>query len=120
MTSGRDSLSKAEAVTVTTIEAAVPALDEARSLLCGCQAMIRERRTPDFDAWIDTDPRSLLYSFANDLTRDRMAVAAALAEPWSNGQAEGQITRLKLVKRQIFGWVKLDLLEAQLTGVRRG
>ena len=117
MTSGRDSLSKAEAVTVTTIEAAVQALDEARSLLAGFQAMIRERRTHDLDTWIDTAARSLLASFANGLSRDRKAVAAALAEPWSNGQTEGQITRLKLVKRQMFGRAKLDLLEARLIGV---
>ncbi|MGE7157376.1 ISL3-like element ISMex26 family transposase [Methylorubrum rhodesianum] len=117
MTTGRDGLSKAEAVTVTTIEAAVPALDEARSLLAGCQAIIRERRTHDLDTWIDTAARSLLASFANGLSRDRKAVAAALAEPWSNGQTEGQITRLKLVKRQMFGRAKLDLLEARLIGV---
>ena len=40
-----------------------------------------------------------------------MAVAAALTQPWSNGQTEGQNTRLKLVKRQMFGRAKLDLLE---------
>lgn len=79
--------------------------------------MLRERRTPDLDAWIDTAARSLLASFANGLSRDRKAVAAALAEPWSNGQTEGQITRLKLVKRQMFGRAKLDLLEARLIGV---
>jgi transposase len=57
-----------------------------------CHRLIRERRTPDLDAWIDTAARGLLASFANGLSRDRAAVAAALAEPWSNGQTEGQIT----------------------------
>ena len=117
MTTGRDGLSKAEAVTVAPIEAAVPALDEARSLLSGFKTMIRERRPPDLDTWIDTAARGLLASFANGLSRDRAAVAAALAEPWSNGQTEGQITRLKLVKRQMYGRAKLDLLEARLIGV---
>lgn len=42
-------MSKSEAVTVATIEAAVPALDEARSLLFGFQAMVRERKPPDLD-----------------------------------------------------------------------
>ena len=59
MTTGQDSLSKAEAVTVVTIEAAVPALGDARSLLSGVQAMIRERRPPTLDAWIDTGTRVL-------------------------------------------------------------
>ncbi|MCP1545774.1 transposase [Methylorubrum extorquens] len=79
--------------------------------------MLRERRTPDLDAWIDTAARSLLASFANGLSRDRKAVAGALAEPWPNGQIEGQITRLKLVKRQMFGRAKLALLEARLIDV---
>jgi transposase len=38
------------------------------------------------------------------------AMASALAEPWSNGQTEGQITKLKLVKRQMNGRANLDLL----------
>jgi len=39
----------------------------------------------------------------NGLRADESAVAAALVEPWSNGQTEGQITKLKLVKRQMYG-----------------
>lgn len=116
MTTGRHGLREAEAVTVVTIEAAVPALGEARSLLSGFQAMIREQRPPDLNIWIDMATRGLLASFANGLSRDRVAVAAALTEPWSNGQTEGQITRLKLVKRQMYGRAKLDLLEARLIG----
>ncbi|SFJ38717.1 hypothetical protein SAMN02799642_04257 [Methylobacterium brachiatum] len=42
-----DSFTKAEAVMMATVEAAVPALDEARSILSGFHAMIRERRPPD-------------------------------------------------------------------------
>jgi len=39
---------------------------------------------------------------------------AAMTQPWSNGQTEGQITKLKLVKRQMYGRAKLDLLRARL------
>lgn len=42
------------------------------------------------------------------------AVRAAIASNWSNGQTEGQITKLKLVRRQMYGRAKLDLLEARL------
>jgi transposase len=59
---------------------------------------------------------SLIASFANGITRDRTAVGAAIGEPWSNGQTEGRITKLKLVKRQMYGRGKLDLLEAGLIG----
>jgi transposase len=48
------------------------------------------------------------------IRKDKAAVAAAIAEPWSNGQVEGQITKLKLVKRQMYGRAKLDLLEARI------
>ena len=116
MTSGRDGLSKAETVTVATIEAAVPALDEARSLLFGFQNIIRERKSPDLDTWIDTAAGGLLASFAKGLSRDRAAVAATLVEPWSNGQTEEQVTCLKRVKRQMYGRAKLDLLEVRLIG----
>lgn len=113
MTTERDGLTKAEAVTV--IEADVPTLDEARSLLSRFQAMIRERR-PDVDAWIESAASGLLASFGNGLAKDKAAIAAALAQPWPNGQPEGQITRLKLVKRQMFGRAKIDLVEARLIG----
>ena len=50
------------------------------------------------------------------MARDIRAVRAGFTEPWSNGQTEGHITRLKLVKRQMYGRAKLDLLEARLLG----
>jgi transposase len=46
----------------------------------------------------------------------RIMVHAALVQPWSNGQTEGQITKLKLVKRQMYGRAKIDLLQARLIG----
>ncbi|CAN7673031.1 hypothetical protein LJR098_002102 [Rhizobium sp. LjRoot98] len=48
--------------------------------------------------------------------RTGQAVRAAIVSPWSNGQTEGQITKLKLVKRQMYGRGKLDLLQARLIG----
>nr|WP_269078528.1 transposase [Xanthomonas citri] len=44
------------------------------------------------------------------------AVRNAIISTWSNGQTEGQITRLKLIKRQMYGRAKLDLLQARLIG----
>lgn len=60
--------------------------------------------------------KSFIASFANGIIRDRAAVRAAITEPWSNGQTEGQITKLKLVKRQMYGRGKLDLQQARLIG----
>ncbi len=39
---------------------------------------------------------------------------AALTEPWSTGQVEGQITRLKLLKRQMYGRANIDLLRLRV------
>ena len=59
----------------------------------------------------------LVASFANGVVRDRAAVSAAITSPWFNGQKEGQITKLKLVKRQIYGRGKIDLLlQARVIG----
>ncbi len=52
----------------------------------------------------------------NGVRRDEAAVRAALHSIWSNGQTEAQITRLKLVKRQMCGRGKINLLQARLIG----
>jgi transposase len=98
------------------IETGVPMLVGARSLIDRFQAMIRTKSARDLDAWIMEASKSLVASFANGIMRDRAAVHAAITEPWSNGQTEGQITKLKLVKRQMYGRGKLDLLQARLIG----
>ena len=43
-------------------------------------------------------------------------MSAAVTSPWFNGQAEGQITKLKLVKRQMYGRSKIDLLQVRVIG----
>ena len=54
--------------------------------------------------------------FAAGIAADKAAVAAAVVAVWSNGQTEGQVTKLKLVKRQMYGRAKVDLLRARLVG----
>ena len=56
---------------------------------------------------------SPVSGFAKGVASNRAAIAAAITEPWSNGQAEGQITKLKLVKRQMYGRAGIDLLRAR-------
>jgi transposase len=78
--------------------------------------MLRCKSKDDLQAWIDRAARSLVASFANGVIRDRAAVQNAITSMWSNGQTEGQITKLKLIKRQMYGRGKLDLLEARIVG----
>jgi transposase len=90
---------------------------EARDIIAAFHAMIqRKSQQPNLDAWLDQARASLVASFANGITKDKAAVDAAIDLPWSNGQTEGQITKLKLVKRQMYGRGKLDLLQARMLG----
>ena len=55
-----------------------------------------------------------IAAFAAGIETDQAAVRSAITEPWSSGQVEGQINRLNLVKRQMYGRANLDLLKARL------
>jgi len=78
--------------------------------------MVRQRTPSELRSWIETVlMRGLpdLQRFATGLHHDA-AVRAALELPYSNGQTEGQVTRLKLLKRQMYGRAKLDLLRQRV------
>ncbi len=116
MTLGRDALTKAETVLVAAIEKGVPTIVDARNIIADFQGMIRRRSLDDLAPWLVRANQSIVASFANGIVKDRAAVEEAITSPWSNGQTEGQITKLKLVKRQMYGRGKLDLLQARVIG----
>jgi transposase len=118
MTVGRDTLSKAETVTVATVEAGVPTLVEAREIIAEFHGMIRRRAAAELSSRIERARASLVASFARGVSNDEAAVRAAITSPWPNGQTEGQITRLKLARRQMYGRGKIDLLQASLIGAQ--
>ena len=112
--SERDQLTRGDAITVARIERSVPALVSARDLVERFHRMVRDRDPAALPAWITDAAGSVLASFGKGIVADRGAVGEAMTQPWSNGQTEGQITKLKLVKRQMYGRAKLDLLRARL------
>jgi hypothetical protein len=85
--------------------------------------LVRERRGRDLEAWITAatdsgiDP---LARFARGLQEDLAAVTAGLTLPWSNGPVEGQITRLKLLKRQGYGRAGFALLRQRVRQAAQG
>ena len=89
----------------------------ARDLMDRFHELIQRRKSADLETWISEATSSLLASFASGIVSDQTAVQAALKEPWSNGQTEGQNTKLKLIKRQMYGRATLDLLRARLLSV---
>ena len=78
--------------------------------------MIRTKTASELPAWLDNAGTSLVSSFARGVINDEKAVRAAMTSSWSNGQTEGQIRRIKLVKRQMYGRGKIDLLQARMIG----
>ena len=89
MTVERDTLSKADTVTVAAIEAGVPTLVEAREIIADFHLMIRRRASAELSPWIERARASLVASFARGVTNDEAAVRAAINLPWSNGKTEG-------------------------------
>ena len=80
-------------------------------------AIIRQRWADMLDKWLQRSASSnisCLTTFASGITQDYDAVRAALETMWSNGQAEGQINRLTLCKRQMYGRASFDLLRARV------
>jgi transposase len=76
-------------------------------------SMMRDRSAEALEDWLteaQASPFSELRTFATGVARDKAAVSAALTRAESNGQVEGHITRLKLLKRQMYGRAKFDLL----------
>lgn len=76
-------------------------------------------RTPltTLTKWLGDARRSgvaAVVTFANGLQGDGAAVKAALTTPWSSGQTEGQVNKLKLLKRQTFGRAGFDLLRRRM------
>ena len=116
MTNGRDKLSKAETVLIAAIETGLPQLVKAREIILDFHQMIRTRTVAGMPLWMERAADSLVASFCSGVRKDEAAVRAAVTSPWSNGQTEGQITKLKLVKRQMYGRGKIDLLQARLIG----
>jgi transposase len=91
-----------------------PALNRAASLGRQFREMVREHRRERWETWLSQSQQENLpeelRSFAKGLQKDEGAVRAALESPWSNGQVEGQVNRLKTLKRQMYGRANFDLL----------
>lgn len=96
-----------------------PQTEALRELARGFRKMVSGRRPEKLDAWLDAAENSEvaeIENFGRALRRDYEAVAAALKYEWSSGQVEGQINRLKLIKRQMYGRASFDLLRQRVLG----
>jgi transposase len=76
--------------------------------------MVRERTGEQLESWLEAVEASHLEAFEPFVTgvqQDKDAVQAGLSLPWSNGPLEGNVNRLKLMKRSMYGRAEFDLLK---------
>jgi transposase len=103
-----------EAAQLAQLKAQHPEVAAAIALAQDFAQLVREREPDLLDPWLAraaASPLVPLQRFAKGLRDDYDAVKAGVTLPWSNGPVEGQINRLKMLKRQMFGRAKLDLLQ---------
>ena len=95
-----------------------PALAETAELCRQFAGVLKEHDASSLEAWAELagepgiDPE--VQRFAEVLRQDWAAVVEAVRQPWSQGQVEGQINRLKLIKRQMYGRANFDLLRQRV------
>jgi transposase len=86
---------------------------EAIDLAQDFATLVRQRQPAQLDPWLKRATTSTLEAvrrFATGLSEDYKAVKAGVTLPWSTSPVEGHINRLKMLKRQMFGRARLDLL----------
>jgi len=109
-------LTPSEAAKVDALKEASPSFVVMRRLAMRFRGLLQGANPSKLDRFLHDARRSGLSSmqqFARTLMRDIQAVRHAIAEPWSSGQAEGQINRLKTLKRAMYGRAGIELLRAR-------
>ncbi|MGW1116922.1 ISL3 family transposase [Streptomyces tanashiensis] len=108
-----DTLTESQRDQLDSILDACPDLATTRDLAQEFSAIARERRGQDLTSWmtraLDQGP-SPVQGFAAFLQNDWDAVVNGLTLPWSSGAVEGQVTRIKLIKRRSYGRASFALL----------
>lgn len=114
LTTPAEDLTGADRQFVDTLTDLAPEIRAATAATNEFYRILRERDAAAFEAWLTAERTTALRGFVTGITGDLAAVRAALSQPWSNGPVEGQINRLKLLKRQAYGRAKFDLLRSRV------
>jgi transposase len=109
-----DKLDQAESRFVTTLLDLSPPIARAVDLSKTFSAMVKKGLADQLDDWIKAAEKGGFKGFAGSLRQDREAVHAALTMPWSTGPVEGQINRLKVIKRTMYGRASFELLRRRV------
>ena len=107
----------AEQQRLARLQTACPDAAVAYPLIQQFAQMLRQANAEPLDAWLASAEASDVpdvRTFALGLREETAALEAALRLPWSTGPVEGQITRLKLIKRQAYGRAGIDTLRRRV------
>lgn len=99
------------------LSAGQPKLKSVIELARDYAALIRHQKAEGLTAWIERAKQSeyaFLRNFAEGIQQDETAIRAALSYSWSNGRTEGNVNRLKCIKRLMYGRAKDDLLRKRV------
>jgi hypothetical protein len=113
----RGLLTEAQVAKVDAFKAISSEFAAMRALAMRFRGILRGGDVDKLTVWLHDADRSALYGirrFAHTLRLDLAAVRNAITETWSNGQTEGQINRLKMLKRAMYGRAGTDLLRARM------
>ncbi|MGI4959942.1 MAG: ISL3 family transposase [Janthinobacterium lividum] len=113
----RGTLTLTQAVTVDAFKASSTEFAIMRALAMRFRSLLRGGDVEKLETWLHDAQHSTVYGirrFAQTLTLDLAAVRNAITKRWSNGQVEGQINRLKMLKRAMYGRAGVDLLRARM------
>jgi transposase len=113
----------AEAQQLAQLHAQSAEVAKAMDLAQDFTALVRQRQPERLDPWLTRATASTLEAFqrfASGLQEDYKAIKAGVTLPWSTSPVEGHINRLKMLKRQMFGRARLDLLSRRFLRAPRG
>lgn len=92
-----------------------PLLQQARELSLEFKTLMTQKKGQELENWCQKASQlSAFTGFVRGIRQDFAAVEQALTSPWSNGQTEGQVNRLKNIKRQMYGRAGFDLLRLRV------
>jgi transposase len=115
--SDKDDLSADDAAYLDALCQASNDLATAYQLAQQFVTMVKNREVDMLDPWLaeaQAGPVVRLKTFAEGIRKDYNAVRAALEFEWSNGPVEGQVNRLKVIKRIMYGRANFDLLRLRV------
>jgi transposase len=108
-----------EQATIQALAALQPEIGRTVTLLEWFTRIVRNRESEQLAEWMaeaEDSGIAEMKGFVVKLRQDLDAVLAGLTLPWSQGQTEGQVTKLKLLRRQMYGRGNFDLVRKRLLG----